>query len=236
MLPPTNIAQPLNRIYVEITNRCNLDCRICIRNTWNDSPGTMSLRTYQKLIKDIQGLGPIPEIFFGGYGEPLSHPDIIEMIQSANRACAKTVLVTNGTLLSTEMSEALITVGLDRLWISLDGAHSESYQDVQLGEYLPQIILNLEKFQDIRTTNQAHRSNQGTEWGIAFVLMKKNAADFLEIIELGKQLGTNSFFVTFMEAYSEDRAKEALYQPALSRNLSEKVPIQSEFWPPGITL
>ena len=29
----------LNRVYIEITNRCNLDCRVCIRGTWDDLLG-----------------------------------------------------------------------------------------------------------------------------------------------------------------------------------------------------
>ena len=72
--------QSLNRIIVETTNRCNLDCSMCIRRTWNNKTGSMSLKTFSALLDDIQDFSPIPEIFFGGYGEPLSHPQIVNMI------------------------------------------------------------------------------------------------------------------------------------------------------------
>jgi MoaA/NifB/PqqE/SkfB family radical SAM enzyme len=223
MISHNQSANTLNRIYLEVTNRCNLDCGICIRNTWEDLPGSLSLELYQKLISDIQLMDPLPEIFFGGYGEPLSHPDIIKMILSAKQNGSKTALITNGTLLSEKMAEALISSGLDRLWVSLDGVHSESYHDVQLGEYLPQILHNLENFQKINTLeNSSQQDGMGTELGIAFVIMKTNAADLFEIIELGQQIGVNSFFITYMEAYSEDMAKEIFYPTGISRYENDK--------------
>ena len=225
----------LNRIYIEITNHCNLECRICIRNTWNDGLGTMLLETYQKLIKDIECATPVPEIFFGGYGEPLSHPDIIEMIRSAAQIGAETSLITNGTLLGDGISKALVTSGLNRLWVSLDGAHADSYQDIQLGAYLPQIIHNLERFQEIKSNSHAiPGSTGGLELGIAFVLMKRNIADFLDIIDLGRRLGINSFFITNVEAYSEDMAKEVLYQDSLRSNSGNGIDLPQEIWMPGL--
>ena len=235
MLPKSNTVQSLNRIYLEVTNRCNLNCSICIRNVWDDVPGSLSYDTYQKILRDIQNIDNTLEIFFGGFGEPLSHPDIIKMIGSANRQGLITSLVTNGILLSSEMSEALITKGLDRLWVSLDGAHSESYQDVQLGEYLPQIIHNLEQFQKIRLKHKTN-NDQVIEWGIAFVLMKKNASDLLELIELGKELGTKSFFVTYLEAYSEAMSKETIYPTSLSRYKNGRTANQPQVRSNEITL
>jgi len=223
MLCHSKTTHSLKRVYLEITNRCNLDCGICIRNTWEDLPGSLSLELYQKLISDIQLMDPLPEIFFGGYGEPLSHPDIIKMILSAKQNGSKTALITNGTLLSEKMAEALISSGLDHLWVSLDGVHSESYHDVQLVEYLPQILHNLENFQKINTLeNSSQQDGMGTELGIAFVIMKTNAADLFEIIELGQQIGVNSFFITYMEAYSEEMAKEIFYPTGISRYENDK--------------
>ena len=114
MIPLNKISHSLNRVYIEVTNRCNLDCSICIRKYWDDVPGFLLYESYQKLLKDIQNIDPVPEIFFGGYGEPLFHPDIIKMIQGANQIGAKTILISNGTLLSGEMSKAIITAGLNR--------------------------------------------------------------------------------------------------------------------------
>ncbi|MCJ7715968.1 MAG: radical SAM protein, partial [Anaerolineales bacterium] len=206
----------LNRVYVEITNRCNLDCSICIRRTWDDQPGSMSLKSFQRIVKDIQCFNPVPEIFFGGFGESLSHPDIIEMIKQSKDIGAQTSLITNGILLSGDMSEKLVASGLDMLWVSIDGAHPESYLDVRLGDHLSQIIENLEKFQSARTKKHGSSSWSGKPTlGIAMVMMKKNAAELSDIVEMGKKLGATDFFVTNALAYSKEIEQEVLYNKSI---------------------
>ena len=206
----------LNRVYVEITNRCNLDCRVCIRKVWDDQPGSMSLKSFQRIVKDIQCFNPVPEIFFGGFGEPLSHPDIIEMIKQAKIIGSQTALITNGTLLSGDMSEKLIASGLDMLWISIDGAHPESYLDVRLGDHLPQIIENLEKFQSARAKEYGSSPWSGKPTlGIAMVMMKRNAAELSDIVELGKKLGAIDFFITNALAHSKEIEQEILYKKSI---------------------
>ncbi len=206
----------LNRVYVEVTNRCNLDCRICIRKVWDDQPGIMSLKSFQKIVKDIQCFNPVPGIFFGGFGEPLSHPDIIEMIKQSKDIGAQTALITNGTLLSGEMSEKLVASGLDMLWVSIDGAHPKSYLDVRLGDHLPQIIENLENFQSARTIKYGSSPWSGKPTlGIAIVMMKRNAAELSDIVEMGKKLGAIDFFVTNVLAFSKKIEQEVLYKKSI---------------------
>lgn len=203
--PPT-----LTRIYIEVTNRCNLNCRMCIRNNWNHDLGSMPRKTFRKMLNDIQEFSPFPEIFFGGYGEPLSHPDIINFIQDTKKIGAQTSLVTNGTLLSPEVSKDLILSGLNRLWISLDGMHHDNLQN---DEILPQIIHNLEIFQDLKNNPQLKRKNrEEPEVGMVYVLTKTNSSDLTDLFDLGKDLGVKSFFITNLEAYSEELAGEISYQ------------------------
>jgi len=202
----------LTRIYLEVTNRCNLNCRMCIRNNWNHELGSMSRKTFLKMLTDIQGFSPFPEIFFGGYGEPLSHPDIINFVQDVKNIGARTSLVTNGTLLSPEISKDLIRSGLNRLWISLDGMHLDNLQN---DDILPQIIHNLEIFQDLKNNPQLKRNNRDEpEVGMVYVLTKTNSSALTDLFDLGKDLGIKSFFITNLEAYSEELAGEIPYQVA----------------------
>ncbi len=43
--PPVTL---LKKLYIEPTNQCNLTCRTCIRNTWDESLGQMSNTTFKK--------------------------------------------------------------------------------------------------------------------------------------------------------------------------------------------
>ncbi|MCJ7661088.1 MAG: hypothetical protein MUO67_18210, partial [Anaerolineales bacterium] len=66
----------LVKIYIEPTNVCNLACRMCMRNMWDEPSGRMSTETFTAFIKSLQDLPTLPTVFIGGLGEPLSHPQL----------------------------------------------------------------------------------------------------------------------------------------------------------------
>ncbi len=105
----------LARVYIEPTNRCNLECLTCIRNVWEEPLGIMEWETFERILKGIQGFIPNPTIFLGGFGEPFVHPKIIEMIRKAKDLGGSVELITNGILLTEDISEQLIETGLDVL-------------------------------------------------------------------------------------------------------------------------
>jgi antitoxin component of MazEF toxin-antitoxin module len=70
----------LAKVYIEPTSRCNLTCRTCIRNIWNEATGLMSEATFSRTLEGLRQVDPLPTVFFGGFGEPLSHPRILSMI------------------------------------------------------------------------------------------------------------------------------------------------------------
>ena len=143
--PPTHLA----KIYIEPTNRCNLQCVTCIRNSWDEPLGEMSAETYARIVDGLRTLPTPPDILFGGLGEPLSHPNIVEMVRQAKAVGSSVELITNGMLLDESMSLELVKAGLDTLWVSMDGATPESYKDVRLGAALPQVLANLADFRQV---------------------------------------------------------------------------------------
>jgi len=120
--PVTQLA----KVYIEPTNRCNLDCVTCIRQSWDEPLGTMSAETFSRIIEGLRSFSIPPNIFLGGLGEPLSHPNIVEMVRKAKALGSSVELITNGTLLSRSLSSELVAAGLDKLWVSLDGATPEA--------------------------------------------------------------------------------------------------------------
>ena len=94
----------LAKVYIEPTSKCNLTCRTCIRNSWDEPMGQMTSTTFDRVIRGIQELDSSPSIFFGGFGEPLSHPHIVDMVAQAKKISSKVELITNGMLLTEERS------------------------------------------------------------------------------------------------------------------------------------
>ncbi|HWQ45757.1 MAG TPA: radical SAM protein, partial [Longilinea sp.] len=134
----------LVRLYIEPTNACNLDCRTCMRNAWEEPLGMMDEVTFNQVIEGIKSFSPIPQVFFGGYGEPLTHPKILDMIRRTRELGAEIELITNGILLTPQISRSLIDLGVNTVWVSLDGITPESYADIRLGAELPIVLRNLD--------------------------------------------------------------------------------------------
>ncbi len=205
--PVTKLA----RLYVEPTNTCNLICRTCIRNNWDEPLGRMSGATLDRLMDGLRTL-PMPlTVFFGGYGEPLSHPHIVDMVARCKSLGAEVELITNATLLTERMSRRLIDAGLDKLWVSLDGATPQSYTDVRLRDVLPQILNNLSTFHALRL-NTANRP----DLGIAFVAMKSNINDLPALLQLGGRLDVQTYAVSGVLPHTEEMCAESLYERTIS--------------------
>ena len=221
----------LSKLYIEPTNQCNLDCRTCIRNIWDEPMGKMSDAVFARIIEGLRDFSPPPTIFFGGFGEPLSHPEIVNMVAQAKSLRTPVELITNATLLTPDLSRELIRAGLDMLWVSLDGATPESYADIRLGAALPQVLENMARFREIvyAETHDAPPTTpgkiswwrpfpHGTRLGVAFVVMKRNVADLPEVINTGKRFGAERFLVTNVLPYTREMIDEALYYHGLSNS------------------
>ena len=209
------LRRPINhlaKVYIEPTNQCNLKCRTCIRNIWDEPQGMMDEKTFERAVEGLRIFSPPPVILFGGFGEPLFHSGIVAMVSKAKCIGSPVELITNGTLLTEELSRQLIEAGLDVLWVSLDGATPESYADIRLGALLPEVLANVTRYRDIHL---AYR-NRLPQMGIVFVAMKRNIADLPAVMRLGRKLGTDRILVTNVLPYVEEMGDEVLYNLALN--------------------
>lgn len=202
----------LSKVYIEPTNRCNLECRTCVRNVWDEPLGQMTGETFSRIIEGLKAFDPPPAIFFGGIGEPLNHPAIAEMVVQAKTLGSTVELITNGALLTRDLSERLIEAGLDGLWVSIDGAKPESYSDVRLGAVLPEVISNLSAFRDAcPLSDHMLRYPARPHIGIVFVAMKRNIADLPSVFQIGSRLGARKFLITNVLPYTPLMREEVLY-------------------------
>jgi MoaA/NifB/PqqE/SkfB family radical SAM enzyme len=207
----------LRRVYIELTNRCNLNCSTCMRNVWEVDYGSLSRETFERVLSNLDALPQMPELFFGGYGEPLSNPASLDILERAKNLGYRVSLISNGILLTEEVTRRLIDMKLDTLWVSLDGASPECYADVRLGGALPVVIQNLtrlraEKYQTFGISNWAGFP----KLGIAFVAMQRNIHDLENVIRLGTHLGAVEFSITNVLAHNRELLNENLYMRSMN--------------------
>ncbi len=204
----------LNRLYIEITGRCNLHCRMCLLNSLTASLGLMPLPVFRDLLEQLESLPEMPALHFAGYGEPTSHPDFLEMVRLAKAAGAAVGITTNGTLLSPAMNTALVELGIDRVVVSIDGAQPDHYQDIRLGAALPQVIENV---QGLHRTRLRLRGRKGVpQIGIAFVAMQRNLGDLALLPTLATRLGASEIIVSNVIPYTPEMEAEILYERSLT--------------------
>jgi MoaA/NifB/PqqE/SkfB family radical SAM enzyme len=187
--------------------------------------GQMTNTIFNQIMNGIKELGSSPTIFFGGFGEPLSHPRIVEMVASAKEISPKVELITNGMLLTEEMSLSLHKAGLSYLWVSIDGASPESYRDIRIGAALPEILKNIRKYRFL------HLDATGRDPGIGmvFVAMKRNIGDFPELLRMSSTLGISRYLVTNILPYTSEMCEESLYNRTMDALIAEPSP-----WAPGV--
>lgn len=195
----------LNRLYVEPTARCNLTCRTCIRNTWEEPMGDMDPALFDRLAGWLGRFPHLESVMFAGFGEPLTHPDIVPMVRKVKELGLRAELTTNGTMLDEPMLRALLESRLDVLWVSIDGTSEESYADIRPGGGFGRVIENLER---VRRLND--RDGHTLETGIAFVLTRTNIDDVGRLERMARSLGARWVMVSHVLPYTEAMEKEML--------------------------
>jgi pyrroloquinoline quinone biosynthesis protein E len=124
----STIANPLALI-AELTHRCPLHCVYCSNPLELQARGTeLSTEDWSRVFREAASLGVLQADFTGG--EPLTRPDILELIRAARAAGLYVNLITSGLPLDESKLEALVAAGLDHFQLSFQGAREEIAQEI----------------------------------------------------------------------------------------------------------
>ena len=124
----------LKKIYLEITNICNLSCSFC--------PGTrregrfMNIEEFEKISSAL--IGHTKFLYFHLMGEPLLHPDLEKFLAIAGGKGFRVIITTNGTLLRQRSAELLSSPALHRVNISLQSFEG-SGRSGSIAEYMDSV-------------------------------------------------------------------------------------------------
>ena len=120
-----------NKVYLEISNVCNLKCAFC--------PGTkrkshvMTEPEFSALLPKIRPYTDF--LYFHLMGEPLLHPHLERFLELADEAGFKVILTTNGTLLAKQKDMLLRSPALHKINISLHAFEANDLS-VPFSQYL----------------------------------------------------------------------------------------------------
>lgn len=156
-------------ICIEPTNICNFKCLMCWQSTeeYKRDGGpfyNMDMGVFRKIILDIKELceknkKKIKLIKLYSTGEPLLHPEINIMVKEIKEAgiCENLEITTNAALLTKELAESFVDLGLDYLRVSIYSVLPERHMQVTQSKITPKCIANNVKYL------KAYRTQQGKD-------------------------------------------------------------------------
>jgi len=85
-----------------------------------------------------------------GGGEPMLHPQAVELIEYAKKVGAKVGLITNGSRFTEEDCRRLLRANVDMIEFSVDAADEETYDRVRKGLKWQTLIANVKRMFELR--------------------------------------------------------------------------------------
>lgn len=147
--------------HVDISSLCNYRCSFCFQadtlgmKEVNLKRGFMEVSLFKKIIDDFSEFPEkIKKIKIGNHGEPTLHPSVVEMVAYARSSETSNIveMFTNGSKLTPEINEGLVSAGLQRINISLEGLTDERYLQVAgTRQNFQEIIDGVKSLYEIKT-------------------------------------------------------------------------------------
>lgn len=144
-------------VSVEPANYCQLRCPECPvgqHGTARRSATRMGMELFESVLDQVSLTAHTMQFYF--QGEPLLHPQLPEMIARARGRGLYTIVSTNAQALTRSMAEALVSSGLHRIIVSIDGFSQESYAMYRIGGELEKALAGLRYLSQAREEQHAH--------------------------------------------------------------------------------
>lgn len=164
------------------------------------------MEKFQNLAANLETLPDLKRVIFTSFGEPLTHPHILDMVEAVRNYDLAVTIGTNGLLLSPKIARELVKLGVDRVMISIDGGKPETYNEVR-GAMLSQVVENIHRLNE--TKRQLGFLYPAV--GIEFVALRSNVNELSDLARLAQQLNVSRILISNVLAYTEEMREEILY-------------------------
>lgn len=183
----------------EVTRSCNLACRHCRAEAHPEPyPGELSTDEAKALIDTFPAVGS-PIIIFTG-GDPMTRPDIYELIAHAHSRGLTCAFAPNGTLITPENADLIRQSGVERCSVSIDGADAATHDKLR---GVPGAF-------DASVRGIEFLKKAGVPFQINTTVTRDNLGHFKEIFRLCQKLGADAWHIFLL--VPTGRASEMLDQ------------------------
>ena len=131
-----------NKIYIEITNICNLKCKFCPET--NRKKEFLSLEKFEEIINKIHKYTKL--VCLHVKGEPLLHSQLKELLEILEKYNLKTNITTNGTLIKENLETIKKSKAVRQINFSIHSLMQNGNLDQQ---YLKNIFESAEELKNM---------------------------------------------------------------------------------------
>jgi len=202
---------PIN-MHVELTNYCNVNCRVCPTGTdrLGRRPKAMDPALFERVMNEV---GPyLLTASLWGWGEPLLHPQLADIMRIAQNRGVTTFLSTNGQSLNNErVLQALSSYPPTYLIVCLDGLTDETNSMFRVGARLNPALSGVRRLAEMKRA-------AGSELPILhlrYIVMKHNVHEVPQIPQFAAE---KQFDVMSIRTLSIIDAPEDIHSELIPEN------------------
>jgi MoaA/NifB/PqqE/SkfB family radical SAM enzyme len=191
-------------IQVEATSECFLRCTMCPRSAYIKKwySGAMPFSTFKKISKYFPLAG---HVHLQGWGEPLLHDRIYDMMKIAKEAGCSVGFTTNGMLLVERACRKIVDIGVDIIGISIAGATSKVHKSVRVNSCFSRLIGNINTLGRIKRET----GSQKPKVVLSFLMTSTNIHELPKAVELAREHEVDEFVATNLD-YPSTKTHETL--------------------------
>jgi len=186
----SKISSMPKMLNIDPTNHCDLKCPLCPTGLRDKTVerGSMKLEQFKPVVDHLAKW--LQSVNLYSWGEPLINKSLTDMIRhTAKTHKIRTITSVHLNNLSDEQVEGLVTSGLDKLVVSIDGATDEVYEKYRVGGNIGKVFTNMRKLVEAK---KHHGSDIRIIWN--YIVMKHNEKDMDLAKKLSREIGVDITF------------------------------------------
>jgi len=178
-------------IQIEVSSDCSMHCIFCpsklLGKAWQC--GELPWEIYRDHI--APHLERFALVYLQGWGEPLAHPRLWDMVALARAAGCRTGFTSCGALLTAENIDRLLDTGVDILSVSFAGATPPVQESLRVGSDFDRLVSSLEALAARRAQRRGRLHLE-----LHFLMMRSNLHELPAFIRLAAALGADEAVAT----------------------------------------
>ena len=165
------------RIELEVTTRCRFQCPKCEHTYWDQEQKDMSFEQFREIIDQFPNLR---EVSLTGIGHGLENEEYLKMLRYLKSKSIFVQFFDPLLLVNEEVAKELIRIGVDWIWMSIDGTSKKTYERSIAGSNFATVVNNARDL--IRLKREM--GSAFPELHFQFIVTKYNVHEMPDLVDL----------------------------------------------------